>query len=185
MRPNPSANLNNVIHLKTGTTDPLSLGELMRGGFAPKFAYAIAALARGFAGGTPPALPGTQNLPLKAHKREKGSADCDSYLVSSVRARFANRASLSESGFTGLAVFSGFRFARLAIFAITENPAKTNADKRLPIKDARQKNPVNPDSDKAQYPRGQGNRILSILEYLTQLNIAKIDNSLGKSEFIG
>ena len=31
----------------------------------------------------------------------------------------------------------------------------------------------------------QGNRILSILEYLTPLNIAKIDNSLGKSEFIG
>ena len=31
----------------------------------------------------------------------------------------------------------------------------------------------------------QGNRILSILEYLTQLNIAKIDNPLGKSEFIG
>ena len=31
----------------------------------------------------------------------------------------------------------------------------------------------------------QGNRILSILEYLTQLNIAKIDNSLGNSEFVG
>ena len=31
----------------------------------------------------------------------------------------------------------------------------------------------------------QGNRILSILAYLPQLNIAKIDNSLGNSEFIG
>ena len=33
--------------------------------------------------------------------------------------------------------------------------------------------------------RCQGNRILSVLAYLTQLNIAKIDNSLGNSEFIG
>ena len=31
----------------------------------------------------------------------------------------------------------------------------------------------------------QGNRILSILAYLAQLNIAKIDNLLGKPEFIG
>ena len=138
MRPNPSANLNNVIHLKTVTTDPLSLGELMRDRFAPKSAYAIAALANGFTGGTP-ALPGTQNLPLKAHKREKGSADCDSYLVSSGPDSVCQPRVFSESGFTGLAGFSGFRFAQIAIFAITENPAKTNTNKSLPIKDARRR----------------------------------------------
>ena len=38
---------------------------------------------------------------------------------------------------------------------------------------------------KCQGIKTQGNRILSILAYLTQLNIAKIDNSLGNSEFIG
>ena len=38
---------------------------------------------------------------------------------------------------------------------------------------------------KRRSPLEQGNRILSILEYLTQLNIAKIDNLLGNSEFIG
>ena len=41
-------------------------------------------------------------------------------------ARFAGPASLSESGFTGLAGFSGFQFARIALFAITGNPAETN-----------------------------------------------------------
>ena len=41
------------------------------------------------------------------------------------------RASLSESGFSGL------RFARLALFAITGNPAKTIADGRLPVEYAR------------------------------------------------
>ena len=46
-----------------------------------------------------------------------------------------DRASLSESGFSGLAGFSGFHFARLAVFAITGNPAKTNADERLSVKD--------------------------------------------------
>ena len=40
-----------------------------------------------------------------------------------------DRASLSESG------FSGFHFARLAFFAITGNPANTNTNKRLPVKD--------------------------------------------------
>ena len=46
-----------------------------------------------------------------------------------------DRASLSESGFSGLAGFSGFHFARLAFFAITGNPANTNTNKRLPVKD--------------------------------------------------
>ena len=41
----------------------------------------------------------------------------------------------SESGFSGLAGFSGFRFAQLAFFTITGNLAKTNANERLPIKD--------------------------------------------------
>ena len=69
-----------------------------------------------------------------------------------------NRASLSESGFTGLAGFSGFHFAHLALFAITANPAKTNMNSRLPVKDARRENPeksynpVNPDSDKKPAP---------------------------------
>ena len=39
--------------------------------------------------------------------------------------------------FTGLAGFSGFRFVQLALFTITENPAKTNMDERLPVEDAR------------------------------------------------
>ena len=40
---------------------------------------------------------------------------------------------------------SGFRFARLAIFAIAENPDKQSADKRPPAEDARAvKNPENP-----------------------------------------
>ena len=38
-------------------------------------------------------------------------------------------------GFSGLAGFSGFRFARLAVFAMTENPVDTNGDERLAIKD--------------------------------------------------
>ena len=42
-------------------------------------------------------------------------------------------ASLSESGFSGLAGFSGFRFAQTSIFAITGNRAKMNTDERLPI----------------------------------------------------
>jgi len=46
-----------------------------------------------------------------------------------------DRASLSESGFSGLAGFSGFRFAQLALLSITENPAKTNRDGRLSVKD--------------------------------------------------
>ena len=45
------------------------------------------------------------------------------------------RAYLSESGFSELAGFSGFHFAQLAVFAITGNPAKTNVDERLRIKD--------------------------------------------------
>ena len=40
---------------------------------------------------------------------------------------------LSESGFTGLAGFTGFRFARLALFAVTGDFAKTNSDERLPL----------------------------------------------------
>ena len=40
--------------------------------------------------------------------------------------------------------FQDFAVAQLAIFAITENPAKTNVDKRLPVKDARRTNPENP-----------------------------------------
>ena len=32
--------------------------------------------------------------------------------------------------------FSGFRFARLALFSITENPPKPSADKRPPVADA-------------------------------------------------
>ena len=36
---------------------------------------------------------------------------------------------LSEAG------FSGFRFAQLAVFAITGDSAKTISDERLPIKD--------------------------------------------------
>ena len=52
---------------------------------------------------------------------------------------------LSESGFTGLAGFSGFRFANPALFAATGNPAKWNMDERLPSKNARAaKNPENP-----------------------------------------
>ena len=42
-------------------------------------------------------------------------------------------AALSESGFTGLAGFSGFRFVHLALFAIAVNPAKTNRDERTPL----------------------------------------------------
>ena len=33
--------------------------------------------------------------------------------------------------------FSGFRFARLALFPITENPPNPSADKRPPVADAR------------------------------------------------
>ena len=39
-----------------------------------------------------------------------------------------DRASLSESGFTG------FHFAQFAVFTITANLAKTSADERLQIK---------------------------------------------------
>ena len=47
--------------------------------------------------------------------------------------------------FIGIGIFSGFRFARLALFAITGDSAKTNADERLPAKDgARRDNPENP-----------------------------------------
>ena len=35
-------------------------------------------------------------------------------------------------------------FARLALFAITGNPAKMSANERLPSKDARRENPENP-----------------------------------------
>ena len=45
------------------------------------------------------------------------------------------RPPLSESGFTGLAGFSGFHSAQVEIFAINGNPAKTNLEERLPIKD--------------------------------------------------
>ena len=66
-------------------------------------------------------------------------------------------AALSESGFSGLAGFSGFHFSQLTLFAKTGNPAKTNRDKRLPTKDAivescKSYNPVNPDSDKTPAP---------------------------------
>ena len=47
------------------------------------------------------------------------------------------RAHLSESGFIGFAGFSGFRFAHLALFPATGNPANPNLDKRLPVADAR------------------------------------------------
>ena len=43
---------------------------------------------------------------------------------------------LSESGFTGLAGFSGFRYARRPSFATTANPAKGNKGERLPLEDA-------------------------------------------------
>ena len=58
------------------------------------------------------------------------------------------RAALSESG------FSGFHFARIALFAITANPAKTNTNERLPVKveSCKSYNPVNPDSDKIPTP---------------------------------
>ena len=46
---------------------------------------------------------------------------------------------MSESG------FSRFHFARLALFAIIANPAKTNTNEILPVKDARR---TNPDFDK-------------------------------------
>ena len=54
--------------------------------------------------------------------------------------------SLSESGLAG---FSGFRFARLARFVIAGDFAKTNRDKRSPFKDefVKSYNPANPDSD--------------------------------------
>ena len=42
---------------------------------------------------------------------------------------------MSESGFSGLAGFSGFRFAQPALFAVTGNPDKTNVDERSPLKD--------------------------------------------------
>ena len=60
-------------------------------------------------------------------------------------ARERGCASLPKSGFTGLAGFSGFHFARLALFAITVNPPKTNTDKRLPFRKTRAaRNPENP-----------------------------------------
>ena len=46
-------------------------------------------------------------------------------------------ASLSESGFIGLAGFSGFRFARLALFAATGNSANPSADKHPPSRQIR------------------------------------------------
>ena len=55
-------------------------------------------------------------------------------------------ASLSESGFSGLAGFSGFRFARIALFAISGDFAKMNMDERLA-------NPENPDSDEMRTRR--------------------------------
>ena len=42
---------------------------------------------------------------------------------------------MSESG------FSGFHFARLALFAIIANPAKTNTNEILPVEYARRENP--------------------------------------------
>ena len=39
---------------------------------------------------------------------------------------------LSESGFAG---FSGFRFARLSLFAVAGNLANENRGERLPLKD--------------------------------------------------
>ena len=51
---------------------------------------------------------------------------------------------LPESGFIGLMGFSGFRFAQTSFFAITENPASPNTDKRPLVKDARLGNPENP-----------------------------------------
>ena len=68
-----------------------------------------------------------------------------------------SRAYLSEAGLAG---FSGFRFAQIAILAITGNPVKTNMDGRLPIKDepVESYNPENPDSDRGNAggrPRSQ------------------------------
>ena len=51
---------------------------------------------------------------------------------------------MSESGFTGLAGFSGFRIARLALFDATINLAKPNVGKRFPVESARSENPENP-----------------------------------------
>ena len=44
-------------------------------------------------------------------------------------------ACLSESGFSGLTRFSGFRFVHFALFAVNANYGKANWDEGLPIKD--------------------------------------------------
>ena len=46
-------------------------------------------------------------------------------------------ASLSESGFSGLAGFTGFRFRPTQIFAASGNSAKTNTDERPPVRKRR------------------------------------------------
>ena len=68
---------------------------------------------------------------------------------------------LSDSGFSGLAGFTGFHFAQPALFAANGNPAHRNMDKSLPVERTRWENPVNPDSDKMRAPPSpfKGNRI--------------------------
>ena len=56
----------------------------------------------------------------------------------------ADCASLSESGFSGLAGFQDFSFAQIALFAITQKLAKPNTDKMLTVKQTSRKNPENP-----------------------------------------
>ena len=63
---------------------------------------------------------------------------------------------MSESGFVGLGGFSGFRFARIAIFAIDGNPDNLIWASACSAKDARREessNPANPDSGKARAPQ--------------------------------
>ena len=82
VQPKTSANGGGAIPAKMGTADPFFLYIwAYRGRFAPKFAYAIAALARGFAGGTP-ALPEGRKPTHTSPPREKGSAVDDSCLIS-------------------------------------------------------------------------------------------------------
>ena len=66
--------------------------------------------------------PEIQNLPLYAARRRKMSRAWS--VVSQRRLRAFIRIRI----FSGLAGFSGFHFAHLALFAITGNPAKTNMD---------------------------------------------------------
>ena len=84
-----------------------------------------------------PAFAGMTKIKTYSCKPIKGEGIYRSRFVPDFGALawFANPASLSESGFSGLAGFSGFHFAQRAVFAITGNPAKTNADENLPIKD--------------------------------------------------